>query len=183
MCEEEYRPFRDVAQRNFTQSLLEVPLMVRLLGLSRGGRMLELGCGRGNALPAFARTLRPRLLVGIDIDRSFLLEASKRGTAHAISVDLVQADVRSMPFRDGAFDLMIDFGTCYHIGCAERALAEVQRVLGSGGTFACETPANQLLSHPIRSFGRSLPWADAQFLRPHRKRLLWSSRVKISGAT
>jgi ubiquinone/menaquinone biosynthesis C-methylase UbiE len=180
MGDQEYRPFRDVAQRNFTQSVLEVPLMVRLLRLSRERRTLEIGCGRRNALPALARTLRPRLLVGIDVDRGFLVQASKCGAVSA--VDLVQADVRSMPFRDGAIDLVIDFGTCYHIRRAERALAEVERVLSSGGTFAYETPANQLLSHPIRSFGRSLPWAAAHVLRPLRKRLLWSSRVKVRRA-
>jgi ubiquinone/menaquinone biosynthesis C-methylase UbiE len=158
-----------------------VPLMVRLLGLSRGGKLLEMGCGRGNALPAFARTLRPRLLVGIDVDHGFLAEASKSAQANGLSVQLVQGDVRAMPFRDGAFDLIIDFGTCYHIGRPELALAEVERALRDHGTFACETPANQLLSHPVRSFGRSLPWAAARSLRPKCKRLLWSSRVKVSG--
>ena len=69
MGDDEYRPFRDVAQRNLTQSLIEVPLMMRLLGLPSGRRVLEVGCGRGNALPTFTRILKPRLLLGIDRSR------------------------------------------------------------------------------------------------------------------
>ena len=83
-----------------------------------------------------------------------------------------------MPFSNAAFDSVIDFGTCYHIARPELALGEVQRVLSDGGVFAYETPANQLLSHPIRSFGRSLPWDSAKSLRHQRRRLLWSTRVK-----
>jgi len=156
--------------------------MARLLGLPRGRRLLELSCGRGNALPALTRMLRPRCLVGIDIDRALLLEASTGVAANALSVDLVLADARWMPFRDGAFGLVIDFGTCYHIGRPQLALREVQRVLSDEGTFAYETAANQLLSHPIRSVGRSLPWDAAQSLRPQRWRVLWSSRVKVRRA-
>jgi ubiquinone/menaquinone biosynthesis C-methylase UbiE len=152
--------------------------MVWLLGLSRGGRALEVGCGRGNALLAFVRTLQPGLLVGIDVDRGFLLTASKNLSAKRVRAHLAQADVRWLPFRDGAFDLTLDFGTCYHISRAPLALSEVERVLTPGGTFAYETRANQLLSHPMRSFGRSLPWTAAKSLRLQRKRLLWSSRVK-----
>ena len=180
MADEDYRPFRDVAQRNLTQAFLEVPLMVRLLGLPRGKRVLEVGCGRGNALPALMRTLRPRLLVGIDVDRAFLAEARKGAADHATSADLIHADVRWMPFRDATFDLVVDFGTCYHIARPKLALAEVQRVLSDNGIFAHETRANQLLSHPIRAFRRSLPWDAAKRLRVHRCRLLWSSRVRVA---
>jgi ubiquinone/menaquinone biosynthesis C-methylase UbiE len=180
--DDDYRPFRDVAQRNFTQALFEVPLMVRMLGLPRGKRLLEVGCGRGNAMSAFNRMLQPRFLVGIDIDRGLLVEADKSASARGISADLVQGDARWMPFRSAAFDLVIDFGTCYHIARPHLALTEVQRILSDGGTFAYETPANQLLSHPMRSFGRSLPWGAGELLRPHRRRMLWSSRVKVRQA-
>jgi len=178
MGDDEYRPFRDLAQRNLTQSLIEVPLMVRLLGLPSGRRLLEVGCGRGNALPAFTRILKPRRLLGIDIDQRFLVEASRNAESNLVPVDLVRADVRWMPFSNAAFDVVVDFGTCYHISRSELAVAEVQRVLSDGGVFGYETPANQLLSHPIRSFGRSLPWESAKSLRPQLRRLLWSTRVK-----
>ena len=41
-----------------------------------------------------------------------------------------------------------------------------------------ETRASQLLAHPVRSWGRLLPWDAAPELAPERHALLWASRVK-----
>ncbi|MGH7528501.1 MAG: class I SAM-dependent methyltransferase, partial [Gemmatimonadales bacterium] len=62
----EYRPFPNEGGRNWRQEHIEIPLMLRALRLPRGARLLEVGCGRGVALPALARHLAPARLVGLD---------------------------------------------------------------------------------------------------------------------
>ena len=173
---EEYRPFPDEEGRNSRQASLEVPLMIRALGLPVHGRVLEIGCGRGVALPVLARLLRPARLVGLDPEVAFLEEARLRLTEAAIAAELVPGDVRRMPFPDAAFDLVVDFGTCYHIARPETALAEIARVLAPGGLFVHETPLSQVLSHPVRSFGRRIPWRLGPSFERHRTALLWSAR-------
>jgi ubiquinone/menaquinone biosynthesis C-methylase UbiE len=173
---EEYRPFPDEAGRNSRQALVEVPLMVRALGLPIGGRVLEVGCGRGVALAVLARLLRPSRLVGLDRDAGFLREAGSRLAGCGVTAVLVPGDVRRLPFPDAAFDLVIDFGTCYHIARSEAALAEIARVLTPGGLFAHETPLNQFFSHPVRSLGRRIPWRLAPRFARKRAVLLWSTR-------
>jgi ubiquinone/menaquinone biosynthesis C-methylase UbiE len=130
--------------------------MVRSLGLPAGGRVLEVGCGRGVAMPALARLLGPARLAGLDLDAGLLDEARARANAAGIAVELVPGDVRRMPFPDGSFDLVVDFGTCYHMARVAQALAEIARVLAPGGLFVHETPLSQLFAHPLRSFGRHL---------------------------
>jgi protein-L-isoaspartate O-methyltransferase len=49
-----YVAFGNVETRNTLQARIEVPLLIRALGLPRGGRVLEIGCGRGIALPVLA---------------------------------------------------------------------------------------------------------------------------------
>jgi ubiquinone/menaquinone biosynthesis C-methylase UbiE len=179
---EEYRPFPNEEGRNSRQASLEVPLMIRALGLPAYGRVLEIGCGRGIALPVLAKLLRPARLVGLDPDVAFLEEARLRLTEAAVAAELVPGDVRRMPFPDAAFDLVVDFGTCYHIARPETALAEIARVLVPGGLFVHETPLSQVLSHPVRSLGRRIPWRLGPSLERHRTALLWSSRRRRATA-
>ncbi|HEV8264477.1 MAG TPA: class I SAM-dependent methyltransferase [Gemmatimonadales bacterium] len=176
--EPEYRPFPDVGRRNLLQEMLEVPIMTWALGLPRGGRVLEVGCGRGIALPPLTRALCPSQLVGIDVDEGFIAEARRRAEEAGVAAELRVADVRMLPFPDASFDLVVDFGTCYHIAGAARALAEIARVLTPGGLFVEETPLSQLLSHPVRSFGRRVPWSAVPILSSPATRLLWARRAR-----
>jgi ubiquinone/menaquinone biosynthesis C-methylase UbiE len=178
--ERDYRPFPNETGRNTRQVTIEVPLMVRALGLPTGGRVLEVGCGRGVAIPVLARLLRPRRLTGLDLDPTLLDEARAHADAEGIAVELVPGDVRCMPFPDGAFDLVVDFGTCYHIARAAEALAEIARVLAPGGLFVHETPLSQLFAHPFRSFGRRMPRPFSMGFERHTAALLWAARRRLA---
>src|SRR3954452_20204718 len=98
-CVREYRPFPDHDSRNARQQRIEVPLMLRALNVPHDARVLEVGCGRGVALPAIQEHRTPTLLVGLDIDAELLSQAD--GTR----AELVCGDVRAMPFPDESFDV------------------------------------------------------------------------------
>ncbi|MDQ6779067.1 MAG: class I SAM-dependent methyltransferase [Actinomycetota bacterium] len=178
--EADYQPFPNEDGRNARQEHLEVPVFVHVLGIHPGARILEIGCGRGIALPAIRRLCHPSRLVGIDIDDSLLVEATANSTD--IDVELIRADVRALPFPDETFDVVIDFGTCYHISHPAEAMSEIARVLAPRGLFCHETPLMQLLSHPVRWGGRSLPWDHIPQLLGGRRALLWSSRHRSGNA-
>jgi ubiquinone/menaquinone biosynthesis C-methylase UbiE len=175
----DYRSFPNVDRRNLFLEKLEVPLMVWALGLPGGRRVLEVGCGPGVALPPLAQALAPTRLVGIDVDRALIAAAERRVAATRVAAELYLADVRDLPFPAASFDVVIDFGTCYHISRPAEALAEISRVLAPGGLFVHETPLSQLLSHPVRAFGRRIPWRSAPRLARHRARLLWAVRACV----
>ncbi len=175
----EYQPFANVERRNLTQELIEVPAMIRLLGLPRYRRMLEIGCGRGIALPPLASICQPSRLTGLDIDPELTGFAKERMLARGIAADLVTGDVRNMPFPDSSFDVVIDFGTCYHIAYPEQALLEISRVLFPGGIFVFETPLSQFFAHPVRAWGKRIPWTEVPELRRDRSAGLWAVRKKL----
>jgi SAM-dependent methyltransferase len=182
--QEEYRSFGNKESRNGLQERIEIPLLVRALRLPQGGRVLEVGCGRGVALPALAARLRPASLVGVDVDGSLVEVARQRVVRTGTRAEVQVADVRALPFEDGSFDMVIDFGTCYHVsgGVAGRlaALSEIGRVLRAEGLFVHETPVAQMLAHPVRSFGRRLPWAEMSTLVSDRRAVLWTVRRRAS---
>lgn len=171
-----YRPFPNLAWRNLVQTRFEIPAILRVLGMPRGARILEVGCGPGVALPELAQRLRPRRLVGIDVDAGLLESARAAG----VPAELVWGDVRAMPFEDAAFDAVIDFGTCYHVAQPAQAVREIARVLCDGGVFVHESPVAQLTAHPLRTRGRSLPWWAAPELHRIANAGFWSKRVKRS---
>lgn len=176
----EYRPFPNEQGRNTRQAQLEVPVLVRALGLPSDVRILEVGCGRGVALPVLERLCSPRRLAGLDIDGELLVEAADHLREQGARAELHCGDVRRMPFADGAFDVIIDFGTLYHIARSQTGIDEIARVLSPKGTFVYETKASQLLSHPVRSRGRRLPALATHGLRHRRWAMLWASRTKVS---
>jgi len=179
----DYMPFGNVEVRNGLQALVEIPLMIRALKLPRGAQVLEIGCGRGVALPVFDDRLEPVELIGLDIDGALLAEARERVRNSRTYATLVEGDVRDLPFEAARFDLVVDFGPCYHVSDTmdgrRAALREVARVLRTGGLFVHETRMAQRLAHPLRSFGRTLPWWAVPSLVPDRSGLLWGARRKI----
>ena len=177
----EYQPFPDVPRRNLLQEALEVPALVYCLQLPARARLLEIGCGAGVALPPLAALLQPTRLVGIDIDADRLRMASERLQRTRTAAELYRADVRALPFASGSFDVVLDFGTCYHISDPARALREIVRVLRPDGLFVSETVSSQLLSHPFRTRGQRLPWAAVPELCLERQAMLWKSRRKAVG--
>jgi SAM-dependent methyltransferase len=181
----EYLPFGNVEVRNGLQALVEIPLMIRALRLPHRARVLEIGCGRGVALPVLDDRLDPVELIGIDVDGELLAEARERIRNTCTEATLVEGDVRDLPFEEGRFDLIIDFGTCYHMSDTmdgrRAALREVARVLRPGGLFVHETRVAQCLAHPLRSFGRALPWWAVPSLARDRGSVLWAVRRKVHG--
>ena len=184
--EDEYVPFGNVETRNGLQERIEIPLMIVALRLPIGCRVLEVGCGRGVALPVLSKWLMPRALVGVDVDPVLAGAAARRVSGQAVDARVVEGDVRALPFDERSFDIVIDFGTCYHVSGgttgALTAMREIARVLAPGGIFVHETPVAQHLAHPVRSFGRSLPWRDVPSLTRDRSALLWSVRRKSMSA-
>ncbi|MGE3073424.1 MAG: class I SAM-dependent methyltransferase [Dehalococcoidia bacterium] len=174
-----YQPFPNQEWRNTLQSSVEIGLATRLLQLPKGGRVLEVGCGRGVALGPLSRVCEPASLTALDIDKELLEVARRLAAEGGIEVSLVHGDVRHMPFADDSFDLVVDFGTCYHVAGRQAAVEEVERVLAPGGLFFYESPLSQAIAHPSRTTWRRLPWRGT-CLRPIARAGLWSARVKLS---
>ena len=175
-----YETFANQEYRNFFQTRLEIPLLVRTMRIHRGLRILEIGCGRGVALPRLTELCVPSRLAAVDIDPELVTLARERARRFGIAADVRLADCRALPFDDAMFDLVIDFGTCYHIDEPERALLEVSRVLAPGGAFVHESPVAQMLAHPVRSRGRRLHFASTMSLALERSALLWQKRRKVA---
>ena len=111
------------------------PLMLEQLALRRGMRMLELGCGAGDDVRAFARRVGPEgRVVGIDASPSMVAEAARRSAGRNLAVEFAVGDARALAFPDDSFDRVRIERLLMHVdGDPAAVLAESARVLRPGG--------------------------------------------------
>ena len=128
-----------------------INLGLGLLENRRFRRGLEVGYGAGAVLLALASAVDE--LHGIDLDADPEPVAGLLASRDC-SVDLRRADVRSLPYADDSFDLVVSFSVFEHIQDYGRALAEVERVLEPGGWFLLGMPAvNRMMEAGFHSIG------------------------------
>lgn len=99
--------------------------------------ILDAGCGVGAITLDLAGTVKPRRIVGIDVDPS-QVEAARR-SADQRSLDATEFAVASayeLPFADDSFDVVYANAVLLYLSEPVRALAEMRRVLRSGGIAA-----------------------------------------------
>jgi len=107
-------------------------------------RVLDVGCGRGLLLLGAAQRLPRGRALGIDLwnlsdlsgNARAATEANARALAVADRVELVDGDMRAMPFADGEFDAVVSSLAVHNVyegEGRELALREIARVLKPGG--------------------------------------------------
>lgn len=117
----------------------DVELIQRLLASRSGANVLDLACGHGRIANALAQG--GMHVSGLDTSELFLSRARKEATAAGIEVDYRQGDMRTLPWPDETFDVVISWFTSfgYFDDDGNRAvLAEIHRVLRPGGAVLIE---------------------------------------------
>ena len=100
------------------------------IGERASGRVLEVAIGTARSLPFYATDT---VVTGLDLTPAMLALGRKRAAELGRDVDFVQGDAEHLPFADESFDTVVcQLGLC-SIPRPEVAIAEMKRVLVSGG--------------------------------------------------
>ncbi len=168
--------FADAAWNSRGMSLVErcasdPPIVVRGLvdavreRAGAGGRVIELGFGPGWLLEAMRAELSYADLFGLDLSPGFARRAHELYGDH---VRVLLGDMERLPFRAGAFDVVVTCWTLYFMRDIDATLAEIKRCLRPGGRLIAATNAadheaecGELVSEAIRlALGREEPDHD-----------------------
>lgn len=107
------------------------------LALADGERLLDVGCGRGEAALTLAADLGPTgELVGVDSSAAMLDVARRRHTDVQCSTTFVLGDARSLDEPDQSFDVVRCERTLQWLPDPEGVVAELARVLRIGGRLS-----------------------------------------------
>jgi ubiquinone/menaquinone biosynthesis C-methylase UbiE len=137
-------PVRAAIQRRF-----EAERLLRMGGCMRGGRALELGCGRGVGTELILDRFGADSVDAFDLDSRMVALARRRLARRGSRVRLWVGDASAISAPDARYDAVFDFGILHHVPDWRRALAEVQRVLAPGGQLYSEEVLRRFIVHPI----------------------------------
>jgi SAM-dependent methyltransferase len=124
------------------EQVLVGELLCRAIDIHPGQRVLDVAAGSGNAALAAAR--RGARVTATDFVPRLLQAAARRARAEGLELETREADAQSLPFPDGAFDVVLStFGVMFAPDQA-RAAAELLRVCRPGGRIGLTawTPAS-----------------------------------------
>lgn len=117
---------------NFTAP--EAENFVGRLGISPGGKVLDVACGTGNtAIPA-AKT--GASVTGVDIATNLLEQARKRAASEQLAIRFEEGDAEELPYDDQTFDVVLTMFGAMFAPRPERVAAELIRVCRPGGLIA-----------------------------------------------
>jgi len=95
--------------------------------------LLDAGCGDGRYFHVIAAVPPTERLAGCDISERILATARETAAQVGLSPELVRANVESLPFEDGSFDLVLCTQVLEHLLDPAEGVRELARVLRPGG--------------------------------------------------
>ena len=151
--EEHHREYRDEGDFVFVPE--RIPHLVAAVG--RGKRVLDLGCRSGALTRHF---LEGNSVVGLDVDTNALERAA------ALGIEPVRANVEeTLPFDDGSFDAVVAGELLEHLQFPDALVAEIRRVLRTGGVLAGSVPNAFRVQSRLRFLRGKPPEDDPTHLR------------------
>jgi SAM-dependent methyltransferase len=127
-------------------------LLVAASGAGPDDDVLDVACGPGLVVRAFARVVRRA--IGVDVTPAMLARAREL-TAGVTNVEFHEADVARLPWDDGRFGIVVSRFAFHHFVDPGAVLAEMRRVCRPGGRvvvcdlLASDDPAKAAAFHRV----------------------------------
>lgn len=142
-----------------TQKLWRKKLLAGL-EFKPGVKAIDICCGTGDLAIAMAKRLPQGRVTGVDFNAA-MLKIAERKTKAIPNLILINGDAMNLPLDDESFDIVtIGFGL-RNVPDADKALAEIYRVLKPGGQLGVlemSQPTNSLVKLGWKAYFKVFPY-------------------------
>lgn len=107
--------------------------------IDEGMKVLELGCGTGNTWKNKDSMIHTCSKLVLSDFSEGMVETARGTIGEYDNVEYKVIDIQEIPYENETFDVVIANMMLYHVPDIKKGLAEVRRVLKSGGQFYCAT--------------------------------------------
>jgi len=120
--------------------------MAERLNIEPGSTLLDVGTGTGVFIPFLLSKIgRNGHIIALDFAEEMLKKTMAKGFNG--NIDYLCADVTNIPLDDEIFDTVVCYSSFPHLQDKPRALAEMNRVIKSGGKlFICHTSSRTIIN-------------------------------------
>jgi SAM-dependent methyltransferase len=157
----------------------EIRALIRSLGLKPGMRILDAGCGTGEALSWLSSEVAPSgRVVGVDIATAHVSAARMHASP---TIQIYQADLFDAPVEPASFDLVWCVNTINHLAKPVEGVNHLAKLLRRGGRlalgqssllpdmyFAWDARLERVTNEAVRSYYRDRYHLDERDLAPVR---------------
>lgn len=164
-------------------------IILRKLGDIKGKKLLDLGCGAGEAAVYFAK--KGADVTAVDVSDGMLNMVKRVAERHNVNLQTKQSYSHKIDFNDETFDIVYAANLLHHVDI-EKTIKEIHRVLKKDGVFVSWDP---LAYNPIINIYRwiaikvrtedehPLRWKDLRLFNkffPHvNRKYFWLSTLTI----
>jgi SAM-dependent methyltransferase len=130
--------------------------LTRFAGIAPGETVLDVGTGTG--VVAITASSAGARVTGLDLTPALLEHARENARIAGLDITWMEGDAENLPYPDASFDVVVSqFGHMF-APRPEVVIAEIRRVLKSGGRVAFATwPPEHLVGRIFALVGRYMP--------------------------
>ena len=149
----------ETGQSSIVDSVLALDILTEAAACvsPHAASLLDVGCGGGNYTLKMLEKLPHLSVTLLDLSRPMLEKASERISAkYNVPIELAQADIRAVGFKDGEFDIIVAGAVLHHLRTDDEwvsVFSKFYRILKPGGAVWI----SDLIHHSIPEI-QSLMW-------------------------
>jgi ubiquinone/menaquinone biosynthesis C-methylase UbiE len=131
-----FKRFLDEGNKN-PGIIASKPIIIAGLKLTGSETVLDVGCGLGDDAFELARLVGSGgRVVGVDVSENMITTACDRAAVQKLAVEFEVGDAQALRFADATFDACRTERMLMHVPDADRAFAEMVRVIRRGGRLS-----------------------------------------------